>query len=168
MNWAAGDLASRTTDRSYVGSRAYAVQPLKQLVKLKPRWREGWTCSPSAPSLKTSNVLQGREDLPSTPDSAGGSWVTLPQALIRLPLYKTTQLLRVVTQTQRVLVDPLPRSKCTLKGVRAVSEVHEHSRPAFFKGNLRTLCLPVTLTLNLFKRADSSAYHGSHLLPGSS
>lgn len=129
---------------------------------MKARPGKGLVHSPSAPSLKTSNVLRSRSDLPSTPNSAISSWVTLPWSSgshsTKPPRRKWFQtFMGSDPKTQRVPLDPLPRSKHALKGVHTVSEIHEHARPAFSKGNLRTPCLPVTSTGNLFKWADSRA-----------
>lgn len=52
-------------------------------------------------------------------------------------------------------MDPLLRSKHTLKGMSVVAEVHKHLKLAFSKGSLRTLCLP--MTGDLLKWADSWA-----------
>lgn len=62
----------------------YPVQsppPILQQGKQRPKQGKELAHSASASSLKTSNVLRGRRDLPSTPDSAMNSPVTLLRSL---------------------------------------------------------------------------------------
>lgn len=56
-----------------------------------------------------------------------------------------------------VSMEPFPKSRHTLTTVHTASEVHEHLRQTFSKGNLRTLGVTVTLTRKLLKQANSKA-----------
>lgn len=56
-----------------------------------------------------------------------------------------------------VPVDPLLGTMHTLNIVHAISEVHEHLRPAFYKGNLRTMCVPIISMGSLLQQAASGA-----------
>lgn len=150
------------------GPWVYPVQPPFTTGKTKARPGKGLVHSPSAPLLKTSQVLRSRSDLPSTPNSAISSWVTLLWSSgshsTKPPRRRWFQtFMGSDPKTQRVPVDPVLKPKHALKGVHAVSEVHEHARPAFSKGNLRTPFSQSPQQETCSNGLIPGPYHGPHL-----